>query len=116
MNTQDFLNEIVVLLTTRLDLPVPFSFERLSCDRSSLAIQSNPSIAEGNYHGSRTAIMTFNILSKSRSRYEANLWLDNIANELNKNYIEVVQEPNFLGVEDNSFIYVATFRKRIRRY
>lgn len=116
MITQDFLGEVVAMITGNIDLPVPIMYEQLSSDDRSIAIQSSPSSAIHHYQGSRTSNLQFNILTKSNSRYEANSWLDSITNLLNKKHFEVVQEPNYLGKENNCFIYVATFRKTIRRY
>ena len=113
---QDFLGEVVTMITENIDLPVPIMYEQLSSDDRSIAIQSSPSSAIHHYKGSRTSNLQFNILTKSNSRYEANSWLDSITNLLNKNYFEVIQEPSYLGKENNCFIYVATFRKTIRRY
>ena len=116
MITQDFLGEVVTMITENIVLPVPIMYEQLSSDNRSVAIQSSPSPATHHYKGSRTSNLQFNILTKSNSRYEANGWLDSITNLLNQNYFEVVQEPNYLGKENNCFIYVATFRRKIRRY
>lgn len=116
MITQDFLGGVVTMISENLMLPVPIMYEQLSSDDRSIAIQSSPSPATHHYKGSRTSNLQFNILAKSKSRYEANEWLDSITNLLNKSYFEVIQEPNYLGKENNCFIYVATFRKTIRRY
>lgn len=114
--TQDFLGEVVMMISENLELPVPIMYEQLSSDDRSIAIQSSPSSAIHHYKGSRTSKLQFNILTKSDSRYEANGWLDSITNLLNQDYFEVIQEPNYLGKENNCFIYVATFQKTIRRY
>ena len=116
MITQDFLGGVVTMISENLMLPVPIMYEQLSSDDRSIAIQSSPSTATHHYEGSRTSNLQFNILTKSNSRYEANGWLDGITNLLNQNYFEVIQEPNYIGKENNCFIYVATFRKNIRRY